>query len=260
MSAPAPAATAVGEVVVALRGVRVQFGGQAALDGVDLEVRAGERVALVGPSGGGKTTALRLCAAAVAPVAGSVTVLGTDLGPAAGDWEVRALRRRIGTVHQQLQLVGPLRVVHNVNAGRLGSWTAGRALRSLVRPRDVDAARRALARVGIADKLYERTDRLSGGEQQRVALARVLLQQPDLILADEPVASLDPARSEEVMDLLGAVVADRARTLLVSLHDFDLARRRCDRLVGLRGGRVQFDLPATRVTDDMGAALYRIAG
>ncbi len=120
----------------------------------------------------------------------------------------------------------------------------------------MEAARAALAALGIEDKLHERTDRLSGGEQQRVALARLLVQRPDLILADEPVSSLDPARSDEVLGLITGVVADR-RALLVSLHDFDLARRRCDRLIGLRRGRVVFDLPAGEVTDRHGAALYR---
>lgn len=245
------------DAVVSLRGVGVAYGAHPALTGIDLEVRAGERVALVGPSGAGKTTVLNLCTAAVAPATGSVSVLGHDLA-AVSPTELRALRRRIGAVYQQLQLVGPLRVVHNVNAGRLGEWTTTRALRSLVRPVEVAAAREALDRVGIAGKLYERTDRLSGGEQQRVALARVLVQRPDLFLADEPVASLDPARAEEVMDLLGEVVAEGTRTLLVSLHDFGLARRRCDRVVGLRAGRVLFDLPADQVTDDIGTALYRI--
>jgi len=227
------------------------------LDGVDLEIRAGERVALVGPSGAGKTTVLQLCSAGVVPTTGMVTVFGHSLA-GADSGELRAVRRRIASVHQQLHLVGPLRVVHNVNAGRLGSWSTARALASLVRPAEVDAARTALAQVGIADKLFERTDRLSGGEQQRVALARVLVQQPDLILADEPVASLDPARAEEVMDLLGAVVAGGTGTLVVSLHDFHLARRSCDRVVGLRRGRVLFDLPAHRVTDEVGTDLYRI--
>lgn len=247
------------DAVVSLRGVGVVYGAHPALAGIDLEVRAGERVALVGPSGAGKTTVLNLCTASVAPTTGSVSVLGHDLG-AVSPAELRALRRRIGAVYQRLHLVGPLRVVHNVNAGHLGSWSTTRALRSLVRPVEVAVARDALTRVGIADKLYERTDRLSGGEQQRVALARVLVQRPDLILADEAVASLDPARAEEVMDLLGAVVAGGTRTLLVSLHDFELARRSCDRVVGLRAGSVLFDLPADRVTDDLGAALYLIDG
>lgn len=245
------------DAAVSLRGVRVVFGGHPALDGVDLQIPAGQRVALVGPSGAGKTTLLRLCTAAVTPTAGTVQVLGRDLATVPAP-ALRDLRRRIGTVYQHLHLVGPLRVVHNVNGGRLGTWTTPRALVSLVRPVDVDVARDALARVGIADKLFERTDRLSGGELQRVALARVLVQDPELLLADEPVSSLDPARAEEVMDLLAEVIGDRRRTLLVSLHDFALARRRCDRVVGVRGGRVAFDLAAAEVTDDIGAALYRI--
>ena len=242
---------------MALRGVRVVYDRHAALDGFDLDVRAGERVALVGPSGAGKTTALRLSTGSVRPTSGTVEVLGQDLD-AATPGQLRDIRRRVGTVYQQLNLVGPLRVVHNVNAGRLGAWGRARAVRSLVKPVEVDLARNALARVGIADKLFERTDRLSGGEQQRVALARVLVQQPELILADEPVSSLDPARAEEVMDLLVEVVGDRSRTLVVSLHDFALARRRCDRIVGVKGGRVAFDLPAGEVTDELGLALYRI--
>ncbi len=245
------------EPVIALQGVRVVFDGRPVLDGVDLEVHAGDRVALVGPSGGGKTSVLRLCTGSLVPAEGTVRVLGQDVSRATPA-ELRALRRRIGAVHQQLHLVAPLRVVHNVNAGHLGAWSRARALRSLVRPVEVDLAREALARMGIADKLFERTDRLSGGEQQRVALARVLVQGPDIVLADEPVSSLDPARAEEVLDLLCEVAGDRERTLLVSLHDFALARRRCDRVVGIRDGRVAFDLPASDVTDGIGGDLYRI--
>ncbi len=245
------------DVVVSLRQVHVVYDGRPALDGFDLDVFAGERVALVGPSGAGKTSALRLCSGSIAATAGAVEVVGRDLTRAT-DSELQAVRRKVGTIHQDLHLVGPLRVVHNVNAGRLGAWSRRRALRSLVRPAGLGDARDALARVGIADKLLERTDRLSGGEQQRVALARVLVQGPELILADEPVSSLDPARAEEVMDLLGEVVVGRSRTLIVSLHDFTLARRRCDRIVGVRAGRVAFDLPAGEVTDDLGHDLYRI--
>jgi phosphonate transport system ATP-binding protein len=243
--------------VVAMRDVSVCYGPHAALEGIEIVVGAGERVALVGPSGAGKSTFLGLCNRTVEPTAGSVELFGAGQ-PAPGSAARRAEQRRVGMVHQQLHLVGPLRVVHNVNAGRLGTWSRRKALASLLRPSQVDATRRALDRLGIAGKVFERTDRLSGGEQQRVALARLLVQDPDLVVADEPVASLDPARADEVMGLLCEVVADRERTLLVSLHDFDLARRRCDRIIGLRSGRVVFDAPAAAVTDAMGAALYRI--
>lgn len=241
-------------LVVRLRGVGVSYDGNLALAGVDLTVRAGERVALVGPSGAGKSTLLALCAGSTLPDTGGVEVLGRSVDSLDAG-ALRDVRRRIGLIHQRLHLVGRLRVVHNVNAGHLGRWSTWAALGSLVRPREVAAARHALDLAGIADKLYARTDQLSGGEQQRVALARVLVQDPDLVLADEPVSSLDPARADDVMRLLCETVATPARTLLVSLHDFDLAVRRCDRVVGLRQGRVVFDLPAaevdTRLRDDL---------
>ncbi|WP_068433690.1 phosphonate ABC transporter ATP-binding protein [Piscicoccus intestinalis] len=240
-----------------LRGITLRYGaGAPALADVDLEVAPGERVGLVGPSGAGKSSLLRLCAGMLAPQSGMLEVLGADpagLRPRAR----RALRSRIGTVHQHLDLVGPLRVVHNVNAGRLGRWGSARGLVSLLRPLDVAAVDAALAQVGLDGMRDRRTDRLSGGEQQRVALARVLVQDPDLVLADEPVSSLDPVRAEAVLSLLTGVVAGRSRTLLVSLHDIDLAVRRCERLVGLRAGRIVFDLPASEVGAAERAALYR---
>jgi phosphonate transport system ATP-binding protein len=245
------------DVAVALHGVTVRFGALLALDGVALTVLTGQRVALVGPSGAGKSTLLALCTGAVRADGGSVEVLGQPLDRLGSRALIR-LRRRIGTVHQRLHLVGRLRVVHNVNAGRLGRWPWWRALLSLLTPLEVDATRHALGLTGIADKLLSRTDDLSGGEQQRVALARLLVQDPDLVLADEPVSSLDPARAEEVLRLLCGTVTGRDRTLLVSLHDFDLALRHCDRLVGLRAGRVLFDLAPSEVSEDLRRQLYEL--
>ena len=240
---------------VTLRGVTVDVAGTPALDGVDLQVRSGERVALVGPSGAGKTTLLRVLNGMVVPTAGTVSVLGHH--PATADV---AARRRVGTIHQQLHLAGPLQVIHNVNAGRLPWWSLRRALWSLARPQEQTAALAALDRVGIAGKARQRTDRLSGGEQQRVAIARVLVQDPDLVLADEPIASLDPARAAEVLGLLMRL-EDRGRTrrtLVISLHAFSMALRHCDRIVGLRAGRIAFDLPGCEVTDALGATLYEL--
>jgi phosphonate transport system ATP-binding protein len=241
-----------------LQGVSVAYGDRWALDGLNLSVHRGERVALVGPSGAGKSTLLGLGNGTVTPTGGRVEVLGVD-PTAASAGALRALRGRIGSVHQQLNLVGPLQVVHNVNAGRLGTWSRLRALRSLVRPLQVDEARAALERVGIGAYLHTRTDQLSGGEQQRVALARVLIQDPDLVLADEPVASLDPARAEEVMSLLCGLLDQQSgerRTLVVSLHDFDLAVRHCDRIVGLRQGRVVLDVAVEEVGEGTRERIY----
>ena len=244
-------------VAVSLTGVSVAYAGRPALTGIDLTVRAGERVALVGPSGAGKSTLLAVCGGSLRPDVGDVEVLGERLtGLSAGS--LREVRRRVGVIHQRLHLVGQLRVVHNVNAGHLGRWSTWQALTSLVRPRQLQMAREALDRTGIAHTLFARTDELSGGEQQRVALARVLVQDPDLVLADEPVSSLDPARADEVMRLLCQTVATPARTLLVSLHDFDLAVRRCDRVVGIDDGRIRFDLPAAEVDSGLRDALYAL--
>jgi phosphonate transport system ATP-binding protein len=207
---------------------------------VDLTVAAGERVAVVGASGAGKSTLLGVLNGWVMPAAGSVRVLGADPTALRGR-ALRQLRARTGTVHQHLELVGPLRVVHNVNAGRLGSWSPARAVRSLVQPQGVDDVRTALSLVGLAD-------RLSGGQRQRVALARLLVQRPELVLADEPASALDPALADQALELLGELAAERGGALLACLHDPSLVLRHCDRVVGLADGRVALDAPAAALS------------
>lgn len=240
-----------------LRGASVRFGALTVLDEVDLAVRPGERVAVIGPSGAGKTTLIGLLNGTVTATSGRVRVLGCVYARSSAR-EVRATRRRLGTIHQQFALVDQLRTVHNVNAGQLGAWPFWKAAQSLVRPRNVDRVREALERVGIADKLYERTGDLSGGEQQRVAIARVLIQQPLAILADEPVASLDPARGLEIMSLLLDLSAEAGVTLLTSLHDVDMALNKFERVVGLRAGRIAFDKRRVDLGDSEVAALYSL--
>ena len=208
---------------------------------------AGERVAVVGASGAGKSTLLGVLNGSVPPDAGTVRVFGDDPAGLRGR-ALRQLRARTGTMHQHLELVGPLRVVHNVNAGRLGTWSAGRALRSLIWPQGLDDVRTALERVGLADRMFERTDRLSGGQRQRVALARLLVQRPELVLADEPASALDPALADQALHLLGELAADGGGALLACLHDPALALRHCDRVVGLADGRVTLDAPASSLS------------
>lgn len=245
------------DAVFELRDVRRSFGSTEALAGVDLAVRRGERVALAGPSGAGKTTLIALLNGTLLPSSGAVRIFGRTTTEISRR-ELRRLQRRIGTVYQQFHLVDELRVVHNVNAGRLAGWSLARAALSLLAPRQVGDTRRVLQRVGLADKLYARTADLSGGEQQRVALSRVLAQDPDVILADEPIASLDRANAREVMDLLRDLATERGRTAVVSLHDLSFALSHCERVVGLRSGRVLFDEPADAVTSDMADDLYRL--
>ncbi|MCO6453026.1 MAG: phosphonate ABC transporter ATP-binding protein [Caldilineales bacterium] len=243
--------------VFALTNVTRRYGDLAALQDVSLEIGAGERVALVGPSGAGKSTMLRLLNGSLFPTQGRMQILGDDLSELPVR-RLQALQRRIGFVHQDLNLVGNLRVIHNVNAGRLGDWSLPRALVSLAWPLGIQDAAGALERVGIPEKIYERTDRLSLGQQQRVAIARVLVQQPQAILADEPVSSLDPERSREVMDLLRDLNQETGVTLVVSLHDIGFARSHCDRIIGLRQGRMMFDTPAADLTQPLVESLYQL--
>lgn len=249
----------MGAASFALRGVGVQLGGQEVLRAVDLAVAPGERVALVGPSGAGKTTLLRVLNGVVQPTAGSFLFDGADLTALSGR-ALRAWRARVGFVPQDHALVPNLRVVQNVVAGKLGKRGLLAALRALLRPSaaDLELAHALLERAGIGDKLYARTDTLSGGQQQRVAIVRALFQEPEALLADEPVASVDPARARDLLVLLTDLAQERGLTLLASLHDLNLARAFFPRVIGLRAGRVAFDRPSADLREDEIAALYRL--
>jgi phosphonate transport system ATP-binding protein len=224
---------------------------------VDLDVAAGERVAVVGPSGAGKTTLLRVLNLGLRPDGGSYALDGRDAAALRGR-ERRLARTKIATIHQQHDVVGRLSVLKNVLVGRLGIWNAAHATRTWFWPSDDDVAQaHAVAqRVGIADKLFQRADRLSGGQQQRVAIARALFQDARLVLADEPVASVDPSLAEEIVALLVRSADEDGRTLLVNLHQPDLVRRHFRRVVGVRDGVVAFDLPVERADDAMLAAFF----
>ncbi|KAB2970534.1 phosphonate ABC transporter ATP-binding protein [Zoogloea sp.] len=230
-----------------------------ALHDVDLRVAAGERVALVGASGAGKTTLLRVLAAALRPDGGQVSLLGMEPwtgSPAA----LRRLRARIGLVHQAPPIPPRQRVVTAVLAGRLGQWPLWKSLASLLYPLDPEGARHELARLDLGERLYERCDRLSGGQLQRVALARVLYQQPDLLLADEPVSAMDPALSELTVALLNEEAIRRGVTLVASLHAVDLALRHFPRVIGVKDGMILFDMPASQVREAQLRELYAAEG
>ena len=233
--------------------------GQRALQDVSMAARAGERLAVIGPSGAGKSTLLRVLGAALRPVEGQVTTLEAD------PWQLQApalrqLRARIGTVHQSPPIAPRLRVVTAVLSGRLGEWSTARALTSLFRPSDIAGAHEALARLSLEDRLFERCDRLSGGQLQRVGIARTLYQRPALLLADEPVSALDPTLADMTVRTLVAQSDDTGATLVASLHAVDLALRWFPRIVGLRAGRVMFDCSVAQVTEAMLTTLYTSEG
>ena len=239
-----------------LQDVRKRFDdGTLALEGISLTVGRGEHVAFIGPSGAGKTTLVRILNLTLRPTSGTVRLDGVNVAALSGG-QLRRARTRIGTVYQQQNLVGRMRVVHNVLAGHLGRWSVTTAVASLIRPRAAPDAARALAQVGIPEKLWARTDELSGGQQQRVAIARVLVQDPDVILADEPVSSVDPTLAVTIVTLLRDLSAESRKTLVMNLHSVELALTYFPRIVGIREGRVHFDLSPDKVTAELLQELY----
>ncbi|AIJ47327.1 phosphonate ABC transporter [Comamonas testosteroni TK102] len=230
--------------------------GFTALSHISLSAIQGESIALIGPSGAGKTSLLSTIGTAYLPTAGRMQVLGRTAAAQSAARELKALRSRIGTVHQAAPIPLRQRVVTAVLAGKLGQWPLWKALASLAYPQDIAGAREALARVQLEDKLFARCDQLSGGQLQRVGIARVLYQQAGLILADEPVSALDPALSQATVQLLVQEAAARKATLVASLHAVDLALANFARIVGVRNGRLAFDLPAAQVSEAQLQALY----
>ncbi len=243
-----------------LHGVRRRFDGRAgrvkALDGVSLEVAPGERLVVLGPSGAGKTTLFGVLNTTLRPTEGTVRFEDQEV-TGLSQRALRAVRRRIGTVFQQPRLVPSLTVRQNALLGRVGHWSLADALRSWVRPsrEDLAAVDAALESVGLVHRAAARGDELSGGEQQRVAIARVLVQDPSAVLADEPFSSLDPALRESMGELLLGV-AGRDRTLVAVMHDVDFALRHFPRVIGLCAGRVLFDVPTGQVTPSLLEQLY----
>lgn len=233
--------------------------GHRALAGVTLSAARGERIAIIGPSGAGKTSLIRILGASLRPTDGTVSVLGAEPWQL-GARELRHLRSRIGVVHQSPPIPARQRVITAVIAGRLGQWPAWKSMLSLLYPMDIAGPREQLARLDLADRLFERCDRLSGGQLQRVGIARVLYQQPEMLLADEPVSALDPALAHQTLQVLCDDAKRRGATLVASLHAVDLALRHFPRVVGVKEGAILFDLPAAQVSDALLRELYAAEG
>jgi phosphonate transport system ATP-binding protein len=226
-----------------------------ALAGLTLSIASGEQLAIIGPSGAGKTTLLEVLACARPPSTGELRL--DDTSP----WSLprrmlQRLRGRLILVPQVPPLPPRQRVVTAVLAGRLPSWSLWTALRSLFYPVDIPAADEALEVFDLGEKLFERVDRLSGGERQRVGLARALVSPARLWLVDEPLSALDPARAQQAVAALAREAAARQVTLVATLHQVDVALAHFPRIIGMREGRLMFDLPAAEVTPALLARLY----
>ena len=222
-----------------LENVSRHFGDLQALTDINLRIYPGERVALVGPSGAGKSTLINLLNGSLLPSQGTLRVLSHELVHLSPR-ELRRVQRQVGTIYQQFHLVDNLRVIHNVNAGRLGSWSLPKAAFSLLWPQEVESATLTLTQVGIPEKLYERTDRLSGGQQQRVAVARSIVSDPSIVLADEPTANLDSKTGASLLEIMEEMNEKKQVTFIFSTHD-KMVMDYAHRLIYLRDGRVVED-------------------
>jgi phosphonate transport system ATP-binding protein len=240
-----------------VRGLVKRFGsGPPILDGIDLCVPHGQSLALLGSNGAGKSTLLRCCLRLIEPEQGEVRILGQDVR-GLGRRQLRALRSRVGFVFQRHNLVPRLSALTNVLHGAQSRRGGPRVWFQSLAPHALrEEAMRCLELVGLPHMAGQRADRLSGGQSQRVAIARMLMQRPEFVIADEPVASLDPAAGEEVMQLLVRLLRERDLTLIFISHDLRHALEFADRVIGLRGGRIELDGPAAAQDPERLAEIY----
>lgn len=238
-----------------LENVTKSFGVSVAVSGVSVTIPSGQFVGVIGRSGAGKSTILRMINRLTEPTEGRIGFGDLDVtalsGPALRDW-----RRRCAMIFQQFNLIGRLDVLDNVLMGRLAHTPVWRSAAKLWRPDDRAIALAALERLDIAGLAAQRAESLSGGQQQRVAICRALVQEPDIVLADEPVASLDPRNAKVVMDALQRINRHFGIAVVCNLHSLDLARIYCDRLIGMAGGRVVFDDLPSALTEGVARELY----
>ena len=244
------------DVVLDIDGLVVRYAdGPEVLQGISFTLGPQEIVGLIGASGAGKSTVLRAVQRLVEPTAGSVRLGGTEL-TTLGPVELRDARRRMGMIFQEHALVDRLTVMENVLCGALGRTGFWHALRRRFDPADVAHAFQLLDRMGLSGFENRRCDELSGGQRQRVGIARALIQNPELLLVDEPTASLDPAASVRIMTLISEVCSESGLAAVINLHDVPLARRFCPRILALHEGRIVFDGPPSELTDAVLTEIY----
>ena len=234
---------------------KVYPNGVKAMDDVCLQIEQGEFVGIIGLSGAGKSTLIRTVNKMIDTTEGKLTVNGVDVSTLKGK-ELRKFRRKIGMVFQSFNLVTRTTVINNVLSAKVADMSLFRTLFGLYSKKDKIEALEALDKVGILDKAYTRADQLSGGQMQRVALARTLAQNPEIILADEPVASLDPVMADVVMEDFQRINKEMNITVIINIHHVDLALQYAQRIVGIQAGKIVYDGPASGVTDEVLRMIY----
>jgi phosphonate transport system ATP-binding protein len=229
--------------------------GDEALKGASFTVPAGQVIGLIGPSGAGKSTLIRCINRLVEPSGGSTFLNDSEI-TGLGRSQLRQVRRRIGMIFQEYALVERLSVMENVLSGRLGYVPFWRSFTRRFAASDIDNAFKLLDRVGLSEQAGKRADALSGGQRQRVGIARALAQNPELLLIDEPTASLDPKTSRQIMRLIREVCAERNLPAIINIHDVLLAKAFVDRIIGLQSGAIVFDGPPSELTPDVLTRIY----
>lgn len=243
----------MGKEIIQIEHAYKQYGEKKVLDDFSLNIEKGETIAMIGSSGTGKTTLFNVITGTVSLDSGTVLIDGKE----ESTYNRKTMAKKLGMMTQKFDLVNELSVINNVLAGRLADWGFLKSLISLVHPLEKVLATEVLEQVNLEDKMYEKTANLSGGEQQRVALARVLVQNPEILLADEPIASLDPALSETVLQMLTGLTKDHGITLLCSLHSVEYAVRYFDRVVGLKDGKLFLNCKTEEISKEQLEELYR---
>ena len=228
----------------------------AALRDINVKVNDGEFIAIIGSSGAGKSTFLRSINRLVDPDPGSHIFINDIEITSLGKKELVKVRRQIGFIFQQFNLVEKLTVLQNVLTGRLGFNTEFNTVLGRFTQKDLEVATHFIREVGLIDKLYSRTDNLSGGQQQRVAIARAMAQEPSIVLADEPMASLDPKLSHVILGLLQKFNREKSITVMVNLHVLELATTYAERILGFRAGEMVFDGKTSDLTPEMVEHIY----
>ncbi len=226
-----------------------------ALKDVDIEFSSGEFVVIIGPSGAGKSTFLRCLNRMIDPTCGSMCFQGNNVEKARGK-KLRHIRSNIGMVFQNYNLIGRTNVIKNVLNGRLGKTPIWKSIFGFFTYEEKREALELLTQIGLKDQIYKRADELSGGQMQRVGICRALIQHPSLLLADEPIASLDPKSADIVMDKLYEMTKERGLTCIVNLHQVDYAKKYATRIVGIKDGKVVFDDVPEKLTDKITADIY----
>ena len=228
--------------VLSVRNLRVRYSakGPEILKGIDFDVESDDFLAMIGPSGAGKSTLIRCVNRLVEPTDGQITLFGQDVR-ALNSRELRGLRRNVGMIFQEFNLINRMSVMDNVLSGRLGYTSNIRSLFRHFPKQDISLALDYLDRVGLSDHVNKRADELSGGQRQRVGIARALMQQPKLLLLDEPTSALDPKISREVMALIMGIAKELGVPTLCNIHDVQLAKEFCNRIIGLQDGYKKFD-------------------